>query len=116
MKHLPINAASRLTHFFQLAVEQHDLKRKQVQNYADLLGVTANHLIATVRETTGLTPMQVIHNRLLLEAKRLLAHTTSDITEIAAALAFHNPSQFGRWFKHQAGHAPGQFRQQITFP
>lgn len=104
------NAATQLCKAFRLAVDRHYIERKQVQGYADLLGVTTNHLVKTVRETTGVTPGQLIQDRLLLEAKRLLAHSPASISHISQQLAFAAPSQFGRWFKHAVDLSPGQFR------
>ena len=107
-------APIRLTRKFRLAVESDYIERKQVQDYADQLGVTTNHLVETVRESSGFTPKQIIQERLLLEAKRLLAYLTLSAAEIGSELSFRNPSQFGRWFRTNAGVAPGQFRQQIA--
>ena len=108
-------APIRLTRRFRLAVENNFVKRKQVQDYADQLGVTTNHLVEMVRETSGFTPKRIIQDRLLLEAKRLLAYSTLSAAEIGSELSFSDPSQFGRWFRTNAGVAPGQFRQQLTF-
>lgn len=105
------NAATQLSKAFRLAVERYYTERKQVQDYADRLGVTANHLVKTIREVTGVTPGQIIQDRLLLEAKRLLAHSPQSIAAISHELAFQAPSQFGRWFKNAAGISPGEFRQ-----
>lgn len=104
------SAATQLCKAFRLAVERHYIERKQVQDYADLLGVTTNHLVKRVRETTGATPGQIMQERLLLEAKRLLAHSHASISDISQQLAFQAPSQFGRWFKNAAGLSPGKFR------
>ncbi|MEM8859176.1 MAG: AraC family transcriptional regulator [Chloroflexota bacterium] len=106
-------APIRLTRRFRLAVEQHFLQRIQVQDYADQLGVTTNHLVETVRQTYGLTPKRMIQDRLMLEAKRLLAHSTLSAAEIGNELSFPNSSQFGRWFRTNEGIAPGQFRQHV---
>jgi AraC family transcriptional regulator, transcriptional activator of pobA len=111
-----LNAATRLAKEFRIAVEYHYQARKQVQEYAQMLGVTANHLVETVRQTTGITPGQFLGERLLLEAKRLLIYTNDTISEIAYELSFENPSQFGRWFKSLEGVTPGQFRQQFIIP
>ncbi len=107
-------APMRLTRRFRLAVESDYIGRKQVQEYADQLGVTSNHLVETVRETTGATPKSIIQERLLLEAKRLLAYSSLSAAQVGNELSFPNPAQFGRWFKINAGVAPGQFRQQLT--
>lgn len=106
-------APHRLTRRFRLAVERDYVERKQVQDYANQLGVTSNHLVETVRETTGTTPKKMIQERLLLEAKRLLAYSSLSAAEVGNELSFPNPAQFGRWFKTNAGLAPGQFRQQL---
>ncbi len=103
-------APTRLTRHFRLAVEQHCLERRQVQDYADQLGVTTNYLVKTVRQRTGSTPKRIIHQRLLLEAKRMLAHSTLSIADVGSELSFRTPSDFGRWFKDNAGIPPGQFR------
>ena len=101
---------------FAKYVEQHYLKRRQVKVYADMLGVTANHLVETVRQTTGMTPGRILSDRLMLEAKRLLVHTQQSLSEIAYHLAFSDPSQFGRWFKNTGGLSPGKFRQEFSVP
>ncbi len=108
-----MNAAAHLTKAFHLAVDQHYLERKKIHDYADHLGVTPNHLVKTIRQATGLTPGQIVRDRLLLEAKRLLVHTAYSNAEIAQDLAFSSPAQFGHWFKKAVGVSPGQFRQQF---
>ncbi|MEM8859179.1 MAG: AraC family transcriptional regulator [Chloroflexota bacterium] len=106
-------APIRLTRRFRLSVEKHFLQRIQVQDYADQLGVTPNHLVEMVRQTSGRTPKRIIQDRLLLEAKRLLAYSTLSTAEIGDELSFHNSTQFGRWFRTNEGVAPGQFRRHV---
>lgn len=106
----PLSAADRLTRNFRLLVNEHYLERKRVQDYADMLGVTVNHLVQSIRKSTGATPRHILQDRLMLEAKRLLVHTEYTVAEIAAILSFSDPSVFGRWFKAQEGMSPGQFR------
>ncbi|MEM7118061.1 MAG: helix-turn-helix transcriptional regulator [Chloroflexota bacterium] len=108
-----IPAPLRLTRRFRLAVERSYLERPLVQDYAAQLGVTTNHLVETVRQITGTTPKRLIQDRLLLEAKRLLAHTALSADQVSKELSFPNASQFGRWFRTNVGLAPGQFRQQV---
>lgn len=108
------SAASRLTREFRAAVESCYLERRQVQAYAAELGVTAGHLIEVIRQTTGQTPGEIIDARLALEAKRLLVHTNLSVAEIAHALSFASPSQFGRWFRNLTDAAPGDFRRQFS--
>ncbi|MEM7798018.1 MAG: AraC family transcriptional regulator [Chloroflexota bacterium] len=104
------SAAVQLTKAFQHEVEQHYRTLRQVQEYANILGVTSNHLVKTVREATMTTPKQMLQDRLLLEAKRLLVHTRYPINQISGLLAFPNSTTFARWFKKLAGTTPSDFR------
>ena len=104
-------ATNWLTRHFRLSVERHYLERKKVQDYANQLGITTNHLVKTVRQITGSTPKHIIHERMLLEAKRLLAYSSLSVAEIGSELSFSTPTEFGRWFKSTAGNSPGQFRE-----
>ncbi len=115
-KRSPADASLHLSREFRIAAEQYYLERKKVQEYAGMLGVTTNHLVKTVRKAMGMTPGQILRDRLMLEAKRLLVHTPGSIAEIAHELAFSAPSQFGRWFRTMEGTSPGRFRQQFTIP
>jgi AraC family transcriptional regulator, transcriptional activator of pobA len=108
----PPASAEHITYRFHQLVEEHFQQVKQVQDYAAILGVTLNHLVETVRKSTGKTPKQIIQQRLALEAKRLLVHTTDSVSEISHQLDFNTPTYFSAWFKNQAGLTPVQFRQQ----
>ncbi|MBN1315542.1 MAG: helix-turn-helix transcriptional regulator [Anaerolineales bacterium] len=110
----PINARGALTDAFRFQVEQHLRERLKVKEYAAILGVSPEHLIGTVTETTGISPKRIIDDRLVLEACRLLAHTHATIQEIAFSLSFNNASQFSRWFKTRKGMSPTQFREKWT--
>ncbi len=104
------NASVQLTRAFQQAVEQHYRQRWQVKEYADLLGVTSNYLVKAVRETTSTTPKQMLQDRLLLEAKRLLVHTPYPVNQIGDLLAFPDSTTFARWFRKLTNEPPTQFR------
>jgi len=104
-----------LTQAFHVAISMHYRERKQIQDYADLLGVTTNHLVESIRKRTGKTPGQWQQERVLLEAKRLLAHTDDTIAEIAYDLSFKSATQFGKWFKNITQTTPGGFRKEV-FP
>ena len=107
---------AQLTRQFRQLVETHYLKYKQVQDYADMMGITLNHLVETVRIGAGKTPKQIIQERLALEAKRLLIHTPDTVAEISHQLAFKTPTYFGAWFKNLKGMTPVQFRQTVVVP
>ena len=109
------NASVQITRAFQQAVEKHYRHNRQVQDYAEMLGVTSNYLVKTVRLTTRTTPKQMLQNRLLLEAKRLLVHTPHPVNQISNLLAFADSTTFARWFKKLSDQTPSHFRQQSLF-
>jgi AraC family transcriptional regulator, transcriptional activator of pobA len=105
---------SRIGRDFRLAVEKHFRTITSVSDYAKSLHVTADHLGAVVRGETGRTPGDIIRERLLLEAKRLLVHTSMNVSEIAYALNFEDPAYFSRFFRRLTDKAPGDFREESS--
>ena len=102
--------ASRLTRRFRLAVEDHFRRLAAVGDYARLLGVRPEHLSASVLAATGRPAGELIRQRLLLEARRLLLHTGQTVAEIAYGLGFADPAYFSRFFRRASGLSPGEFR------
>ena len=100
----------RLVRRFRDAIEERFSAIHSVSAYARTLNLTPGHLNDTVKRETGKTASALIHERIILEAKRLLAHSTESIKEIAYALGFDDPSYFTRFFRERAGEAPGEFR------
>ena len=102
-----------LTQRFRLALEQHFPKLLKVSEYARLLHVSRTHLNDDLRVSTGQTASEIIHERLVLEAKRLLVYSTAlTVAEVAYQLQFQDPSYFGRFFRHRTGLSPGAYRDQ----
>ena len=81
-----------------------------VDDYARCLHVSVDHLGAVVKKCTGRTPGEIIDERVLLEAKRLLAHTDLNVSEIAWHLQFSEPTHFARFFKRHTQRTPLAFR------
>ncbi len=79
--------------------------------YADRMGMTAAHLNVITRAHAGKSPLQLIHERLALEAGRSLVYTSMTIGEISDALGFSEPAHFTRFFRKAAGESPRAFRQ-----
>lgn len=95
--------------FYQL-IEEHYHQNLTVQQYADLLNVTANHLTQTLKQLTGRTSTEIIQAKQILEIKRLLVHTNMNITEIATAMGFEDQSYFSKFFKRETGKTPLAYR------
>ena len=68
------------------------------------------------KNSTHSTPLQIINDRIVLEAKRQLQHTSLNIKEISYNLGFEDPSYFVKFFKRQTGYLPSDFREadQVT--
>jgi AraC-like DNA-binding protein len=63
-----------------------------------------------VQKKSGKSAGELIRQRVLLEAKRLLAHTKLSVSEISFKLGFEDNSYFGRFFKKYNGLTPERFR------
>ena len=81
-----------------------------VEHYADKLCITPNYLNELVKKETGSTAKQIIQNKLLHEAKKLLLYTKLSVTEIADKLHFESTSYFIRFIRKYEGKTPLQFR------
>ncbi len=103
-------AVHPLAQRFRVALEQNFPKLLKVSDYAALLQVSRSHLNEDLRQHTGRTASDHIHDRLLLEAKRLLVYSSFTVSEIAYQLQFQDPSYFGRFFRQRTGESPGAFR------
>lgn len=104
------NPARPLAQRFRVALEQNFPRLLKVSDYAAMLQVSRSHLNEDLRRHTGRTASDHIHDRLLLEAKRLLVYSSFTVSEIAYQLQFQDPSYFGRFFRQRAGESPGAFR------
>lgn len=95
---------------FQELIEENFLTLKSPKQYADKMYLTANYLNALCKKKSGKSAGELIRQRILLEAKRLLAHTALSISEIAFKLNFQDNSYFGRFFKKYVKLTPDLFR------
>ncbi len=82
----------------------------QVTHYADRLGYSPRTLNRLARAHTGRSAKQLIDERVVLEAKRLLSHGDAPVAEIAEQLGFEDPSNFSAYFRGRVGLTPGAFR------
>ncbi|UII29899.1 helix-turn-helix transcriptional regulator [Fulvivirga ulvae] len=92
-------------------LETHIITCKEVGKYADMMHLTAYQLNAITKETLGKTCSQLINEQIILEAKRNLLATTSQVNEIAHDLGYEDASYFTRFFKRHMGFSPESYRQ-----
>jgi AraC-like DNA-binding protein len=107
------NHTSTLLKSFQQLINQYYRTMRLPKEYAELLYITPNHLNALCRELLGKTAGDVIRERVLLEAKRLLTNVGMSILEIAYELNFKDNSYFTRFFKNYEGITPEEFRKKF---
>jgi AraC-like DNA-binding protein len=80
------------------------------KEYAALLYVTPNNLNMLCKQLLGKAAGEVIRDRILLEAKRLLVNVDISIAEIAYKLSFTDHAHFTKFFKKETGETPDEFR------
>ncbi len=98
---------------FKKLVEKNFRANKSVAEYAEMLNITSGHLNDTIQKDIGQTASDIIHDRIILEAKRLLYHSPMSVKEIAYDLQYDDPSYFARFFKAHTEMTPEQFRKHI---
>ncbi|MGN7819455.1 helix-turn-helix domain-containing protein [Chitinophaga sp. 22536] len=86
------------------------LKLLTPAHFAGLLHVHVNHLNSVVKKHTNKTTREIIHERVITEARTLLRNTNWNISEIAYALGFEYPSHFNKYFKQFTSQTPLEFR------
>lgn len=99
---------------FRQIVDNHYRDMHTTKDYACYMNITAKTLYNNVMEVAHITPLQMIDNRIILEAKRMLRNTSSKVKEIAYYLGFEDSSYFVKFFKRHVGCLPMAFRAKDT--
>lgn len=95
---------------FRQLIEHNYKEHWVVKQYAEQLAVTENRLNRICRGAVDQSVSQIIHHRLLLEAKRNLVYTSLSVTEVAYNLGYKEPAYFSRFFTQHTGVPPREFR------
>jgi AraC family transcriptional regulator, transcriptional activator of pobA len=103
-------AAQRLVARYASLLERDFRSNSAVADYAAALGVTPTHLTRACRATCGKTAHKLLEDRLLFEARRLLAETRMPIKDVAERLGYNSPGYFTRAFQKTTGLTPSAFR------
>lgn len=111
------NEASLVTTFklrkLEELINQHYRTLRQPHEYADLMNLSASYLNTLCKQNLGKTLSDLIHERVILEARRFFAFSDLTVNQVADALQFTEASYFIRFFKKETGLTPEQFREQI---
>lgn len=95
---------------FLALLEQHFTAMKLPKEYAAVMHITPHHLNQVVQHFVNISAGELIRNRILLEAKRLLVKEAGTVSEIAYMLNFTDSSYFVKFFKKYTGTTPEVFR------
>jgi len=85
-----------------------------VRYFADALNISAKYLSSLLKQLTGQTMQQIIHEKLIEKAKEKLSTTRMSVSEIAYQLGFEHPQSFNKLFKSKTKQSPLDFRQSFN--
>jgi AraC-like DNA-binding protein len=108
-----ISSYHRTVRHFLTDVEARFMRTRRVEDYADRLGCSTKALRRACLAVRGVPPKMIIEERVILEAKRLIAYTPWPIESIAETVGFGEATNFVKFFHHHAGMSPSQFRMQF---
>ncbi|MFZ1728223.1 MAG: AraC family transcriptional regulator [Albidovulum sp.] len=106
------DAAFRLARRYCALVEQDFRSGKTVAHFAQELGVTTTHLTRVCNQTCGRSASDLLHDRVIFEARKMLTESTLPIGRVASQLGFASAAYFARAFQHRTGKTPSAFRRQ----
>ncbi|MEU4345315.1 AraC family transcriptional regulator [Nocardia sp. NPDC023852] len=98
------------------ALELHFRELHRVDDYAQMLGCSVRTLSRAAQAATGKRAREIVNERQLLEARRLLGHSRWTAHAVAAHLGFADAANFGRFFRHHTGLTPAAYRARQTAP
>jgi AraC family transcriptional activator of pobA len=98
---------------FEVLLEKFYKTEKSPSFYASKMNMTLKHLNRICKNILGQTVTDIIGQRIILEAKRLLSDPTKSVAQIADALGYDNYPYFGKMFKKYTQITPGEFRKSI---
>ena len=99
---------------FTLLLETHFTKKWSASDYANALFMSARHLNRIIQSITNQSLTQVIQNRTVLEAKRLLTFSDLTVSQIAEQLSFEDAAYFARYFRKETEQSPSDFREKLS--
>jgi AraC family transcriptional activator of pobA len=106
----PANGDAALFGRYRRLVEERFRAQPRIGMLAAELALSEGRLNAVCRRIAGRSAQEVLHARVLLEAKRSLVYTSMTVGEVAYSLGFTDPAYFSRFFARRAGLSPAAFR------
>lgn len=97
-------------HRFRALVETHVTAHWPIARYAREMGVSESRLNRVCRIAAGKSALEIVQDRLALEARRRLIHVAGSVSTLAFELGFEDPAYFWRFFRRRTGMTPREFR------
>lgn len=95
---------------FLLLIEEYYKTHHEIKHYIQLLHIDKRKFSNICKRFSGKTPKQLLNERILLEAKRMLKFTFNSSKEISFELGFEDPAYFSRFFKKHVGLSPRPYK------
>lgn len=116
-------SAGSILQRFRQSVEIGFRRHRSIADYAEELGTSADRLHAICQRMLSRSPLELVHDRLMQEAKLRLERSARSVQEISYGLGFRDPANFSHFFKRHAGLSPARYRalsvseaQRLTIP
>ncbi len=101
-------------HRFRELINENFKERLSVAAYANLLNITPTHLNRICRNILDVSASDLIHERAIIEARRLLIYTSMTVNEVAYELGYIDPAHFSKFFQRKSAQTPSSFRKNLT--
>jgi AraC family transcriptional regulator of adaptative response / methylphosphotriester-DNA alkyltransferase methyltransferase len=95
-------------------VNEQVVQRMSTRDFAGKLFIAPRHLTNTIKLTTGKSPCDVMEERIMQEAQKMLLYTKLSVAEIGYRFSYKDPTNFTKFFKGMAGITPLQYRKKLT--
>lgn len=112
-KNTEFSQSLQLVHHFEELIDKHYKQKHFVKEYASIMYIRPNYLNSVCNDVVNIAAGELIRNRILLEAKRLLIHEQKTVAQIAYELGFEDNSYFGRFFKKYENISPDAFKRKF---
>jgi AraC family transcriptional activator of pobA len=100
----------------QKLIDENFKSKKFPHEYADRMNISTRHLSRMSQEALGKSTSDLIADRIITEAKRLLTHSDISIAALADQLGYEDLSYFIRFFKKRTGFSPKVFQEKLKRP
>jgi AraC-like DNA-binding protein len=98
---------------FRQSVEMGFRSHRSITDYAADLGISPDRLHAICQRTLGRSPIELVHDRMIQEAKLRLERSARGVQEISYGLGFRDPAAFSHFFKRRTGLSPRLYRSML---